>query len=224
MDQRIANPNAGKFLDPTVTADGSLRATVALSNPQTLWFNTGTLCNITCVNCYIESSPTNDRLIYITAGEVEGGYLDQLDERKWRVDEIGFTGGEPFMNPEVIAMLRASLSRDYKVLVLTNAMRPMQRKSVREGGLLSLREAYGDQLTLRVSLDHWNPPAKHDEIRGQGSFGKTLQGMIWLRDNGFRMAIAGRALWGGRTRRRRGRNMPISSPDMTSRSTRKTLA
>lgn len=193
MDQRIANPNAGKFIDPTTTADGAERATVALSNPQTLWFNTGTLCNITCVNCYIESSPSNDRLAYITADEVES-YLDQLVARKWGVEEIGFTGGEPFMNPEIIAMLRASLSRDFNVLVLTNAMRPMQRKSVKDG-LLSLREAYGDRLTLRISLDHWNP-AKHDEIRGQGAFAKTLEGMFWLRDNGFRMAVAGRALWG----------------------------
>ena len=193
MDQRIANPNAGKFVDPQVTADGSTRARVALSNPQTLWFNTGTLCNITCVNCYIESSPTNDRLVYITAGEVES-YLDQLEARNWGVREIGFTGGEPFMNPEIIAMMRASLSRNYKVLVLTNAMRPMQRAGVR-AGLLSLREAYGDQLTLRVSLDHWTP-AQHDEIRGAGSFKATLDGMGWLRDNGFRMAVAGRALWG----------------------------
>lgn len=192
MDQRIANPNAGKFIDPKLTADGSKRASVELSNPQTLWFNTGTLCNITCVNCYIESSPSNDRLVYITAGEVEA-YLDQLDTRKWGVSEIGFTGGEPFMNPEIIAMLRVSLSRNYKALVLTNAMRPMQRKSVREG-LLSLRDAYGDRLTLRVSLDHWNA-ARHDEIRGKGSYAKTLEGMIWLRDNGFRMAVAGRALW-----------------------------
>jgi MoaA/NifB/PqqE/SkfB family radical SAM enzyme len=49
---------------------------------ETLWFNTGTLCNITCRNCYIESSPSNDRLVYITAREVED-YLDQLDARGW---------------------------------------------------------------------------------------------------------------------------------------------
>lgn len=52
--------NAGKFQDPFVTATGETRASVALTNPQTLWFNTGTLCNIECANCYIESSPTNE--------------------------------------------------------------------------------------------------------------------------------------------------------------------
>jgi hypothetical protein len=50
-----------KFQDPLRTAKGEERAFVAFEGFQTLWFNTGTLCNITCVNCYIESSPTNDR-------------------------------------------------------------------------------------------------------------------------------------------------------------------
>ena len=118
--------NLGKFQDPDVTASGEARARVALSNPETLWFNTGTLCNITCVNCYIESSPTNDALIYLTADEVSD-YLDQLDARKWNVREIAFTGGEPFMNPACLEMLERSLARGYDVLVLTNAMAPMMR-------------------------------------------------------------------------------------------------
>ncbi|HCQ66364.1 MAG TPA: radical SAM protein, partial [Rhodobacteraceae bacterium] len=69
--------NAGKFRDPAVTADGAVRATVALTHPKTLWFNTGTLCNIACANCYIDSSPTNDQLEYISAKEV-ARYLDEL--------------------------------------------------------------------------------------------------------------------------------------------------
>ncbi|MEL7176760.1 MAG: radical SAM protein, partial [Pseudomonadota bacterium] len=113
----------GKFEDPFTTAKGETRASVELRNPETLWFNTGTLCNIECLNCYIESSPTNDRLVYITTAEVED-YLDQLEDRDWNVREIAFTGGEPFMNPDMIDITRASLARGYEVLILTNAMRP----------------------------------------------------------------------------------------------------
>ena len=185
--------NQGKFIDPRITADGSARATVSLSNPQTLWFNTGTLCNITCVNCYIESSPTNDALVYITAAEVVD-YLDQLETRGWGVREIGFTGGEPFMNPEIIQMLEASLARGYEVLVLTNAMQPMMRRKMREG-LERLQESYDDKLTLRISLDHFDP-VRHDDERGVGSFARSIEGMEWLRDTGIRMAVAGRTLWG----------------------------
>jgi hypothetical protein len=55
-----------KFQDPLVTARGERRARVALKALETLWFDTGTLCNLTCQNCYIESSPKNDRLVYLT--------------------------------------------------------------------------------------------------------------------------------------------------------------
>ena len=184
--------NIGKFQDPLVTAKGEPRAAVALTDPQTLWFNSGTLCNIECVNCYIESSPTNDRLIYITADEVSD-YLDQLEARNWGVREIGFTGGEPFMNPEMIEMAERSLKRGYEVLILTNAMRPMMRKTVL-AGLERLQADYGDKLTLRISVDHWSA-RHHDAERGAGSFEKTLEGMRWLRDAGIQMAVAGRTMW-----------------------------
>ena len=184
--------SGGKFQTSDITADGSERAVVRLSHPETLWFNTGTLCNIECVNCYIESSPTNDRLVYITADEVSA-YLDQLETRAWNVREIAFTGGEPFMNPEMIKMARRSLARGYEVLILTNAMRPMMRKSVL-AGLESLQSEYGNKLTLRVSLDHYDPDL-HDKERGEGAFEKTLVGMRWLRDAGVQMAVAGRIEW-----------------------------
>ncbi|MFW8593055.1 radical SAM protein [Cribrihabitans neustonicus] len=185
--------NAGKFQHPKVTADGQPRALVPLTHPETLWFNTGTLCNIECSNCYILSSPTNDALVYLTAAEVED-YLDQIAARNWPVREIGFTGGEPFMNPEMNAMAGAALARGYEVLILTNAMRPMMRPAVREG-LRALCETYSQKLTLRVSVDH-HSARLHDAERGAGSFEKTLEGMRWLRDAGFRMAVAGRTVWG----------------------------
>lgn len=185
--------NLGKFQDPDVTASGDMRAKVSLENPQTLWFNTGTLCNIECANCYILSSPTNDALVYLTADEVSD-YLDQLETRRWGVREIGFTGGEPFMNPDMIDMARRCMAKGYEVLILTNAMAPMQRKRIKEG-LLDLNRCYPDQMTLRISVDHWSQEL-HEKERGKGSFHRTLDGMIWLRDNGFQMTIAGRTIWG----------------------------
>ncbi len=192
-DTATQTANIGKFRNKLVTADGQTRASVALTNPKTLWFNTGTLCNIECVNCYIASSPTNDALVYISAAEVND-YLNQIEARNWPVREIGFTGGEPFMNPEMIEIARAALERGYEVLILTNAMAPMMRKKMRTG-LLELRREYGPKLTLRISVDHYRPDL-HDEERGCGSFAKTVSGMKWLRDNGFNMAVAGRSVWG----------------------------
>ena len=192
-DQDVGTEELAKFQHPQITAKGEARASVALTNPQTLWFNTGTLCNITCANCYIESSPSNDRLVYITADEVQD-YLNQITERGWPITEIAFTGGEPFMNPQMIEMARVSLQAGYQVLILTNAMRPMMRKSMR-AGLVDLQAEFGDRLTLRISVDHWDA-TNHDTERGQGTFAKTVEGMAWLRDAGIKMAVAGRTVWG----------------------------
>jgi uncharacterized radical SAM superfamily Fe-S cluster-containing enzyme len=181
-----------KFKDPHLTATGQPRASVALRRLNTLWFNTGTLCNIACRNCYIESSPRNDRLVYLSLDEV-ASYLDEIERDGWGTEEIGFTGGEPFMNPDFFAMLDDSLSRGFQVLVLTNAMRPMQRVKAR---LLDIKNRFGDKLTLRVSLDHFTPE-RHEDERGPGTFKPTLDGLIWLARSGFKVAVAGRTMWGG---------------------------
>ncbi len=188
-----------KFSDPLVTAKGERRASVPLVGIETLWFNTGTLCNIECENCYILSSPTNDALVYLTVSEVVE-YLDQIDERRaktptrWPVREIAFTGGEPFMNPDMIGMAEAALSRGYEVLILSNAMQPMMRPRVQKG-LLNLHERFGQKLTLRISLDHYSEKL-HDTERGEGSFAKAMDGVRWLAEHGFRLDAAGRTCWG----------------------------
>ena len=116
----------GKFRDPLRTASGERRARVALKSLDTLWFNTGTLCNLTCEHCYIESSPRNDRLVYLSAAEV-AQYLDEIAALRLGTGLIGFTGGEPFMNPQLPEILDLTLSRGFRVLVLTNAMKPMHK-------------------------------------------------------------------------------------------------
>ena len=180
-----------KFRDPRVTAKGEARAHVALGALETLWINTGTLCNITCANCYIESSPRNDALSYISAAEV-AAFLNEAETSRLPLQEVGFTGGEPFMNPDFLVMLEDALKRGFKALVLTNAMKPMMNHAK---GLLALHQRYGAQLTIRVSLDHPDP-AIHDAERGAGSFDRTLEGLRFLAGHGFRLHIAGRAAFG----------------------------
>jgi predicted phosphodiesterase/uncharacterized Fe-S cluster-containing radical SAM superfamily protein len=180
-----------KFRDPLLTAKGERRATVALKALKTLWFNTGTLCNIACTHCYIESSPRNDRLAYLGLAEMRS-YLDEIARDRLPTEEIGFTGGEPFMNPEIVAMLEECLARGFRVLVLTNAMRPMRRL---ESPLLDLRRRLGARLSIRVSLDHYTS-ALHEEERGEDTWQPTFDGLRWLLANGFATAVAGRTLWG----------------------------
>src|SRR5262249_12125886 len=180
-----------KFQDPFVTAGGQRRAQVTLKALETLWFNTGTLCNLTCHHCYIESSPKNDRLVYLSATEV-AEYLDETERLELGTRLVGFTGGEPFMNPDLPAMLDDALARGFRALVLTNAMKPMHKM---KPALLGLRERYGDRLTIRVSIDHYGH-AVHEAERGRRSWKPTIDGLDWLNKNGFTVAIASRQLSG----------------------------
>lgn len=179
-----------KFIDPNITAKGEQRAVVALTHLKTLWFNTGSLCNIACENCYMDSTPRNDSLVYLAASDVEN-YLDEIVAEVLPVEEIAFTGGEPFMNKALITMLDMSLTRGYRVLVLSNAMKPMHHRFAE---LLALKARFGDRLTIRVSIDHYSK-SKHEAIRGEDTWGPMLVGLKWLADHGFKLTIAGRTCW-----------------------------
>ena len=188
-DQPSLDPR--KFRDPFVTAKGETRAQVSLTALETLWINTGTLCNITCAHCSIESSPRNDALACISAAEV-AMFLNEAEASEIPLREVGFTGGEPFMNPDFLTMLEDALRRGFQALVLTNAMKPMMNQAA---GLQALQAQYGERLIIRVSLDHPDP-AIHDTERGAGSFDHTLEGLRFLATHGFRLHIAGRAAFG----------------------------
>ncbi len=176
-----------KFLDPVTTASGEKRARVTLEKLETLWINTGTLCNLSCSSCYIESTPRNDRLVYITAEEVRV-YLDEIERDGLGTQTIGFTGGEPFMNPDMAVMMEDALTRGFEMVVLTNAMKPMRRFERR---LTALNARFRDRLIMRVSIDHYTREL-HELERGPNSWQPGIDGLKWLAENDFRIHIAGR--------------------------------
>jgi molybdenum cofactor biosynthesis enzyme MoaA len=183
----VSNLSDNKFKDQKVTADGSNRAFIEARNIKTLWFNTGTLCNIECKNCYIESSPKNDSLAYLTFEEVKS-FIDEAIDKNLGTNEIGFTGGEPFMNKDIMKMIDYSLRKRLKVLVLSNAMKPMLNRTKE---LIKLNHS---NLTIRVSIDHYEKE-KHEEIRGKNTYDVMLQGLKWLNENNFNYTLATRLLW-----------------------------
>lgn len=188
MSTGLDIPARAKFSDPALTAKGERRAHVSLGALHTLWLNTGTLCNLTCAGCYIESSPRNDRLAFLTRAEALG-FLDEIARDALPTRLVGFTGGEPFLNPELPGMLSDVLGRGLAALVLTNGMRPMRKQ---EGALLALRH-HGGWLRLRVSLDHYAPPI-HEAERGARTWQASVDGLVWLAAQGFAVDVAARML------------------------------
>tara|TARA_R110000796_G_scaffold206283_4_gene322608 strand:- start:1640 stop:2416 length:777 start_codon:yes stop_codon:yes gene_type:complete len=135
----------------------------------------------------MESSPSNDQLSYLSFEEFKN-YIDESIVKNYGTKEVGFTGGEPFMNKDIIKMIEYSLKNGFNTLVLTNAMKPMLNKKEQ---LLNLKSS---NLTIRVSIDHYKKE-KHELIRGQNSYDVMMMGLKWLNDNDFNYALATRLLW-----------------------------
>ena len=92
---------------------------VALRSLDTLWFQVaGTVCNLACSHCFISCSPTNHTHEFLSLAEVQS-YLDE--GASLGVKEYYFTGGEPFLNPDMEAILEATLKLG-PANVLTNPM------------------------------------------------------------------------------------------------------
>lgn len=176
-----------KFENKNLTADNKARAFIESKKLKTLWFNTGTLCNLTCKNCYIESSPKNDRLSYLSFDEFKI-FVNESIQNEMGTEEIGFTGGEPFMNKDIFKMIKYSLDNGFKTLVLTNAMKPMMNNKNDLNKLNHLN------LTIRVSIDHYNKD-KHEQIRGPNSWDPMIEGLKWLSENKFNYCLATRLMW-----------------------------
>ena len=192
MDAQFQPLDRTKFRDPLLTAKGETRAQVALRSLDTLWFNTGTLCNLTCRNCYIESSPRNDRLAYLTRDEVRD-YLDEIAREGLPTQLIGFTGGEPFMNPDIIAMLRDVLSRGFDALVLTNAMKPMRKTAASATGVAGGVWSSSARSACRSTTTRLRCTRRSED----GEAGRpTIDGLVWLARNGFALDVAGRRFSG----------------------------
>jgi molybdenum cofactor biosynthesis enzyme MoaA len=143
---------------------------IALKSLDTLWFQVGgTVCNLACTHCFISCSPTNHTHEMMPLPEVER-YL--AEAAALGVREYYFTGGEPFLNPDMEAILAATLAVG-PANVLTNGL---LLDPVRCRRLKALEDAADYSLDLRVSLDGYDA-ATNDPIRGEGTFERILSGI-----------------------------------------------
>ena len=89
-----------------------------------LWFQvSGTVCNLRCGHCFISCSPENHSFWFMTRAEVAEHLAASA---RLGVKEYYFTGGEPFMNREMLGILEDALAYG-PATVLTNATLLPQR-------------------------------------------------------------------------------------------------
>src|SRR5262245_31298509 len=155
---------------------------------DTVWFQVaGTLCNLTCSHCFITCGPTNRRHAMMSRAETRP-YLDEA--LALGVRDFYFTGGEPFLNRELLSILEDALAIAPST-VLTNAT---LIDAAQAASLRALEQGSRYSLEMRVSLDGLDP-ASNDALRGEGSFAEALNGLRLLSSAGFDPIVTVAQTW-----------------------------
>ncbi len=153
-----------------------------------LWFQvSGTVCNLRCGHCFISCSPDNHSFRFLSRADVAEHLRASVS---LGVKEYYFTGGEPFMNREVLGILEDTLALG-PATVLTNATLLPQR-TVDELAKLAHASIYS--LELRVSIDGVNAEM-NDAIRGEGTFERAMEAVGRLARVGFLPIVTAMQTW-----------------------------
>lgn len=135
-------------------------------------------CNLKCPHCYANAQqPLADEL------DVKGikAIVDQVAEMPWDrgVTNIALTGGEIFVRPDALELIRYIGEKGFHPFVNTNATL-LSEEAIAE--LASI-----PRLKLSISLD--GPDAKsHEFIRGPGTFVPTIEAAQSLINQGVSVA------------------------------------
>ncbi len=173
---------------PSSPPDMRTAPTLSLASLDDLWFQvSGTLCNLECTHCFISCSPKNDSFGYLSLETVERALEESA---RFGIKEYYVTGGEPFLNREMVAILERTLEYG-PATVLTNGtvLKPQWLERLRAA---EERSTYS--LEFRVSIDGPTPET-NDPIRGPRTFERAMQGVALLVEHGFLPIITMTRVW-----------------------------
>jgi uncharacterized radical SAM superfamily Fe-S cluster-containing enzyme len=155
---------------------------------EDLWIMQGSICDLRCKHCYTSSSPSNHRLQQITSEELRPHLREAA---RFSVQKIYFTGGEPFVDEDVLqgqAERNEEFLRSFElaleiapVEILTNGRRYIRNHY---DALRRIQERYPGRLKLRITIESPRE-AEHDAIRGHTTFRQTVQTVNELGAMGF---------------------------------------
>src|SRR5437899_1896494 len=136
---------------------------VPLAHLDDLWFQVGgTLCNLECRHCFISCSPHNHSFGFLHLEAVRKALEESV---RLGVKEYYFTGGEPFLNRDMVSILELTL-RYGPATVLTNGTVFKDEWLAR---LARAEAASPYSLEFRVSIDGYTAE-QNDAVRGPGTF------------------------------------------------------
>ncbi|HOS70257.1 MAG TPA: radical SAM protein [Bacillota bacterium] len=136
--------------------------------------------------CLTNACPQNCRYCY---NKNRSGELLNKDEIKRLIQELkemgvvwlGFTGGEPLLNKDIVEIVE-SVGDDCAIKLFTTGV------NLTENLAAELKRA--GLLYVTVSLDHWNEE-EHDRIRGYaGAFRTALRAIEIFKNNGIHTSVS----------------------------------
>ena len=143
-----------------------------------LWIQvTGTWCNLTCTHCFNASGPKDPWIHHMDPAQVRAAIAEAAS---LGAKEIYYTGGEPFLHPDILDLTQYALQRA-PTTVLTNGTLITGAVAERLGALAA---ASRYSLEIRLSLDAAHRDA-NDAIRGRGVFDKVLRAALLLEAEGL---------------------------------------
>jgi MoaA/NifB/PqqE/SkfB family radical SAM enzyme len=138
---------------------------------------TGSLCNLTCAHCFVSAGPGIDRHARMSRADVRRRVAEAV---ALGARELYFTGGEPFLHPELIEILEDTLAHA-PCTVLTNGTL-LTHGRVAQLATLSTASRYS--LEIRISFDGASED-EHDALRGRGAYARAMDGLVRLETAGL---------------------------------------
>ena len=145
-----------------------------LSAPITVTWEVTNRCNLRCTHCLSDSGPEADTRGELSLAEAKA-VVDQLAAAQ--VFQIHFGGGEPFVYPGFMELLRHAQARGFCCLCISTNGSLLNEKRVAE------LDAMGG-IYLQLSLDGASEAAC-DAIRGAGSHRKVIAALERMQGTGI---------------------------------------
>ena len=146
--------------------------------PDRVWFYSNYHCNLSCTYCFTESNPETPKMAMPPEQILD--LARQARDLGYR--EFGVTGGEPFLLPYLVDLLKELAAIGPTIVISNGTVFGPRRFS-------KATELAGHDVAVQISLDAPEPDL-NDEMRGANGFAKVTEVVPRLVDAGVKVRIA----------------------------------
>ena len=148
---------------------------------DTLWVNITRLCNQSCTHCHIDASPEQTE-------QMNRATMDlclQIIADNESCENLDITGGAPELNPDFHYLVDQARKLNKNVIVRHNLTVTLDGNPQTGKDMKYLPEYFADNsVEILASLPYFEQEAT-DQVRGQGTFKKSIRSLRLLNEQGY---------------------------------------